>query len=125
VTAPQPIEPIVWPPGLADLKRDLKIETDDTRDDERLTDVLAAAVTKVIELRGATVNFTGQPSTLPSPGADLALGAVRLAARWHARRRSPDGLIDAGEMGTARVSSYDSDIERLLKIGRYAGPVFA
>lgn len=122
MTTPQPI---AWPPTLGDLKRDLKIDEDDTRDDEHLASMLAAALAKVIELRGATINFYGSPSTLPSPGADLALGAVRLAARWHSRRRSPDGLIDSGDLGTARVSSYDSDIERLLKIGRYAPPVFA
>lgn len=121
MTAPQPI---AWPPTLGDLKRDLKI--DDERDDARLTDVLAAALAKVIELRGDTLNLTDDPfSPLPSPDADIALGAVRLAARWHARRRSPDGLIDAGEFGTSRVAFYDSDIERLLKIGRYRGPVFA
>lgn len=122
MTAPQPI---AWPPTLGDLKRDLKIDDADVRDDGRLLDVLTAALVKVVELRNATIDFDGTRPTLPAPGADLALGAVRLAARWHARRRSPDGLIDSGEFGTSRVALYDSDIERLLKIGRYAGPVIA
>jgi hypothetical protein len=29
------------------------------------------------------------------------------------------------ELGAARIPSFDPDIERLLKIGRYRGPVFA
>lgn len=99
MTAPQPI---AWPPTVDDLKRDLGITSDDERpaDTAVLVDMLAAAIAKVIELRARTVNFTGAPSTLPSPGADLALGAVRLAGRWYTRRRSPDGLMAAGELGT-------------------------
>jgi hypothetical protein len=30
-----------------------------------------------------------------------------------------------GEMGTARVTSFDPDIDRLLRIGRHRGPVIA
>lgn len=122
MTAPQRV---AWPPTLEDLKRDLDIEHTDTTRDAALVDQLDAAIAKVEELRGATINFSGIPSTLPSPGADLALGAVRLAGRWYTRRRSPDGLISAGDLGNSRVPSYDADIERLLKIGRYAVPVIA
>ncbi|MBB2500264.1 hypothetical protein H5411_14160 [Amycolatopsis echigonensis] len=55
----------------------------------------------------------------------MSLGTVRLAAREFARRRSPEALIDMGELGSARIPSFDPDIERLLGIGRFRGPVFA
>jgi hypothetical protein len=48
---------------------------------------------------------------------------VRLASRWHTRRRSPDALIEMGELGASRVPSFDPDIDRLLRIGRHALPV--
>lgn len=110
-----------WPPNLARLKLDLKIEPEDTRDDDRLQQVLDAAVAKVAgEWRKGDFNFTADPvSTLPAPDADLELGTIRLAGRWHTRRRSPDGMIDMGEMGISRVSSFDVDIDRLLRIGRF------
>lgn len=60
-----------------------------------------------------------------APTPDLHLGTLRLAGRWHTRRRSPDGLVAMAELGAARVPSFDPDIERLLKIGRYARAVFA
>lgn len=61
----------------------------------------------------------------PAPPKDLALGTIRLATRWHARRRSPDALLSMGDLGTARIPNFDPDIERMLGIGRYRGPVFA
>lgn len=110
-----------WPPSLNDLKRDLKIDLDDTADDERLRDVLDASVTFVQRVR-SDVSYVGGT---PAPSADLRLGTVRLAARWHIRRRSPDALIQMAEFGSSRVPSFDPDIDRLLKIGRYRGAVFA
>jgi hypothetical protein len=47
---------------------------------------------------------------------------LRLAGRWHTRRRSPDGLVAMAEMGAARVTSFDPDIDRLLRIGRHKRP---
>jgi hypothetical protein len=115
---------MTWPPTVEDLRLDLKI--DDVRDDVRLSAVLGAAIALVARLRRASFDFADDPlSPLPRPTEDIVLGTVRLAGRWHARGRSPDGLVVAGEFGTSRVPSFDSDIERLLGIGRYRGPVFA
>lgn len=117
-----------WPPTLAILKQDAEIEDTDTRDDVRLQQVLDAAVSFVERVRPA-FNYTADPMldplVYPDPTADLELGAVRLAFRWHTRRRSPDALVAMGELGSARVPSFDPDIERLLAIGRYRGPVIA
>jgi len=113
-----------WPPSLDELKLDAGIP--DTRDDEKLDLVLAAAVAFVERVRGTSFNFNGDlGSALPEPTDDLTLGTIRLAVRWHQRRRSPDALVDMADLGTARVPSFDPDIERLLGIGKFRGPVFA
>jgi hypothetical protein len=116
---------MAWPPELEDLKEDLKIEETDIRDDERLTVVLNAAVAFVERMR-PTFNYEDVPtSDLEDPTDDLFLGTIRLAGRWHTRRRSPDGLIQMAELGASRVPSFDPDIERLLGIGRFAKSVIA
>lgn len=108
-----------WPPALAELKTDMRIT--DTRDDAVLQVVLDAAVAFVDRV---VLKWT-PPAAPPVASADVVLGTLRLAARWHARRRSPDALIEAAEFGTSRIPSFDSDIERLLKIGRYRKSVIA
>lgn len=118
---------MAWPPTLDELKTDMKIGLEDDRDDERLTQVLAAAVAWVQRNKAGRYDFAGDPtSPLEAPGTDIELGTLRLAARWHTRRRSPDGLVQvAQEMGSNRVPSFDPDIDRLLGIGRYAPITFA
>lgn len=50
---------------------------------------------------------------------DLVLGTLRLAGRYHTRRRAPDDLIAAAEMGTNRLPGLDPDITRLLRLSRH------
>lgn len=117
-----------WPPTLAALKVDLKIDASDNRDDVTLQSDLDAAVTLVARVRKGAFLFDPTDITqfgLPAPTPDIVLGTLRLAGRWHARRRSPDGLIDMQDLGSARVPGSDPDIDRLLGMGRYGGPVFA
>jgi hypothetical protein len=117
---------MTWPPTLDELKDDRKVALDDTRDDASLTRQLDAAVAFVQRVRRGAFNFDDDPlSDLPAPTADLELGTMRLAGRWYTRRRSPDALIQMAELGASRVPSFDPDIDRLLGIGRFAGPVFA
>jgi hypothetical protein len=114
----------MWPPTLPELKVDQSVEG--ARDDTRLQLVLDAAVAFVEGVHAEKYNFDADPeSELPDPPKNFELGAMRLAYRWHIRRRSPDGLVSMAELGAARIPSFDPDIERLLKIGRYRGPVFA
>ncbi|QWF81139.1 hypothetical protein [Amycolatopsis sp. CA-230715] len=111
-----------WPPTLAQLKNDRKVPLDDTRDDERYTRCLDAAVA-FVELHRPRFNYADDPlSTLPAPTADLVLGTLRLAGRWITRQASPDGMLNMGGDlgGAARVTSGDADIDRLLRIGRFA-----
>jgi hypothetical protein len=117
-----------WPPDLAFLKRDQKIT--DERDDARLADMLAAAVSFVQEIHRGRFDFGEIPEDvtadpLPTPGAQMELGTVRLAVRWSVRGRSPDGLVNSGELGLSRVTTFDPDIDRQLRIGRYAPSVIA
>ncbi len=114
---------MAWPPTRDELKADLKVT--DARDDDLLDTVLAAAVAFVQEVRAGDFDFGDGPDTLPAPGPVVELGTIRLAARWHQRRRSPDGLIQMGDLGTARVTSYDVDIDRQLGIGKYRKSVIA
>lgn len=109
----------VWPPVVADVRTDLGLF--DTRDDEPIAACLDAAQTFVESVRSDRGPFYGSGPA----GADLWLGTVRLAGRWHTRRRSPDALVSMGDLGAARVPAFDSDIERLLGIGRYRDAVIA
>jgi hypothetical protein len=111
-----------FPPSLADVKLDLRI--DDTVDDDALQLCVDAAIAFVIRRLGGTYNLAVDPfSSLPGAPSDVLLGTVRLAGRWYTRRRSPDGLIATADFGTSRIPSIDADIERLLRIGRYSAPV--
>jgi hypothetical protein len=116
-----------WPPPLDDLKTDLSISLAETRDDARLTQVLDAAVAFVQRVRPEYRYDPLDPdqAELPEPTADLWLGTLRLAGRWHTRRRSPDAMVQMAELGASRIPSFDPDIDRLLRIGKYRGPVIA
>lgn len=114
---------MTWPPALDELKSDMKIT--DARDDARLQQVLDAAVAYVERAHAGAFAFAEVVSDLPEVPADIQLGTLRLAGRWHIRRRSPDGVIQAGDLGVSRVPTVDADIERLLRVGRYRGSVIA
>jgi len=117
-----------WPPVLEDLRADIRGRvlageqlSVDTSDTASLQLRLDAAVGFVQRIRRGDFNFGDDPA-LPDPDANTVLGTLMLAARWQWRRRSPDALIDAGDLGSSRVPSFDPDIERLLRIGRHQKP---
>lgn len=115
-----------WPPLLADLKTDASIS--DARDDARLGQTLAAAISFVQRMHRGRYDFglgEAGDDLLPTPDVAMTLGVVRLALRWHTRRRSPDALVSMGELGAGRVPSFDVDIDRALRLGRYAPSVIA
>jgi hypothetical protein len=105
-----------------DLKADIGLLPSETRDDAALQVVLDAAVATVERELEGDWNF-GSTSLLPSPPDRVVVGTVRLAARWHALRRSPEGVIDAGDLGTLRVPHIGADIERMLGVGKYRRPM--
>lgn len=117
---------LTWPPTLAELKIDKGIPVDDTRDDTELERQLTAAIGFVQRVHVDRYNLTDESdSELPLPDAAMVLGTIRLALRWHTRKRSPDALVAMGELGAGRVPSFDTDIDRMLRIGRFAPSVFA
>lgn len=117
---------LTWPLTVEDLRQDADGSDNAelaTWDDERLQMVLDAAVSWVRDVR-PQFNYDGSStSTLPEPTQNHMLGILRLAGRWHNRRSSPNGIVDMGEMGGSRITSYDPDIDRLLRIGRWAKAV--
>ena len=118
--------PLTWPPTLAMLKVDKDIAADDTRSDDKLQPQLDAAIAFVLGRHAGRYNFDDESdSELPAVPADMVLGTIRLAIRWHTRKRSPDALVMAGELGSGRVPSFDVDIDRMLRIGRFSPPVIA
>jgi len=108
---------MAWPPTLADLRADLRLQEGDTRDDDALSERLAAAVAFVEDAHGVGSPFL--------ESARARLGALMLARRWYARRDTPDGLVQAGELGAFRITSGDRDIDRLLRIGAFRRSVIA
>lgn len=120
-----PDQSLAWPPSLDLLKLDLDLDLDEHGDDESLTVQLVAAMGFVQRTHRGRYAFGVDAfaalSPLPSPGPEMVLGTVRLAGRWWARRRSPEGLITMGELGTANIPGFDSDLERMLEMGRYGG----
>lgn len=118
---------MVWPPTLVELKTRMGVELDDTRKDTQLTQNLDAAVSFVEGVRPKFRYDQTNPDQLdlPEPTAGIKLGTLMLASRWQDRTRSPDGMINMAELGAARVSSYDVDIDRQLGIGRFAKIGFA
>lgn len=121
--APTPDGFGVWPPSLYDLRTDMgdRDLSDDGKDDMMVM-VLDAAIEHVRKIKGwkydlAEVEESGVVLLPPTP--DLILGTLRFAGRWHSRRSAPDNLVTMGDAGGLVVPGFDSDIERLLQIGRY------
>jgi hypothetical protein len=114
-----------WPPSLADLKAELNIPDGDTSQDINLSTDLASAVAYVHRVR-PDVNYTNDiTNCLPGPTDDLWAGTLGYARRLFTRRRSPDGVVDMGDLGTGRVPMTDVDIDKALSVGRFAEGYFA
>ena len=118
----------VWPPCLDDLKTDMQRDGQVDVSDQSLQMNLDAAIKWVTDTCGWRLNLglgeSGE-SLRSDPDYDLILGTLRLAARWKTRTRSPDGMVPGGEQGDNRVSSYDEDIDRLLRTGPRHTPIRA
>lgn len=116
----------VWPPTLDDVKADAAIPAGSTDPGDAVISArLAAAIAHVRTVR-SDLNYDADPlSVLPAPDVDVWQGTVMLAVRLLERRRSPDGMVNMGDLGASRVASYDADIQRLLGIGPFVQGAFA
>lgn len=97
---------------LEELKNDQTLDENLTaRDDEALQRSLVAAMIWVQDHR-PDIDYHGS-WTVP---AYIRLGTLRLAARWFIRRVSPDGMVQMGDAGIARITIVDPDIYMQLGI---------
>jgi|SRR5215472_7089215 len=98
---------------LEDYKAWARIDASDTTDDVAISQAVAASM-EALEIR-APVAFAldeaGDPLPVPS---SLEQAGLLLTNRLMARRNSPDGIVGVSDMGTARVLSYDADIQTLI-----------
>lgn len=123
-----PLVTPTWPPTLDQLKADMRVN--DTRDDVILSGELAGCIAYVERVKGSAVDLYGfdGPEAVPRRvpfDTGYWLGTMRLAARQHARRRSPDGMVASLDQGSIRIGTGDSDIDRMLRVGKFASPVIA
>lgn len=120
---------MAWPPTLPELKDDLGIPVDDDGDDAALTRRLNAVIAFVQRTRKDAF-LLDDCGNLVEPielvvtreEASLTLGALMLAGRLFARRRSADAILFMSDTGTTRVPFGDDDIARLLRLGKHAKP---
>ncbi len=101
-----------------DVKTWLRINAQDTADDDILTMVAAAAEPYVQRCRP---EFMGSDGTY-TPDAEAYQGAVMYTAREYRRRNSPAGVELFGDQASF-VARYDVDIERALHTGAFAPPI--
>lgn len=87
----------------------------DPADDVTLEAARVGAAAYVERVR-PDLDWTGDPSP------DVKLGALILAARFHARKGSPMGVATFAEFGAAQIVRLDPDVERLLGLARHARP---
>jgi len=123
---------ITWPPTLTELKRDMRVDADVTRFDVSLQQTLDAAVAYVERVRSdvdyaafAEETPTERDTTKAAVTDDLVLGTLRYARRLDIRRDSPSGMVVTDQIGATPVAGWDADIEKLLRVGRYARMRFA
>lgn len=81
-----------------------------------------AAAAQVERLRPDLFGVDGAGAQTFAGTDDVIEGAVLLTARIFARRQSPAGIANYGEFGAVPVLRFDSDVERLLGLGRYGRP---
>ncbi|PKQ20182.1 MAG: hypothetical protein CVT66_06260 [Actinobacteria bacterium HGW-Actinobacteria-6] len=60
-----------------------------------------------------TVTEDGEEITRPVDVEDLVQAVILLTGRYLARRNSPDGLLNMGELGVMRVGAIDRDVQSL------------
>lgn len=61
-----------------------------------------------------TVDGVETSTTSPVEVEDLVQAIILLTGRYMARRNSPDGLLNMGELGVMRMTTIDRDVESLV-----------
>lgn len=121
-----------WPPTLDELKADMRVDSERFNTPLQITlDAAVAYVERVrtdvdytAAARAPEVPTTADPTKV-AVSADLKLGTLRYARRLDIRRDSPSGMVVTDQIGATPVAGWDADIEKLLRVGRYAKLRFA
>lgn len=93
--------------------------------DGSLDQAVEATVAYVEGLEHLAGWFTDDDPPVFEPPADVILGAVMLASRWHARRGTQLGTMGYSELGGIEtILVQDPDIRRLLRLGPAGAFVF-
>lgn len=92
--------------------------------DQSLISQVAVATDDWVNALPYVSEYGSAPDTDPWP-ADVALGAVMLAARLYRRRNSPAGIDAITDAGIAYVARSDSDVASLLRLAVYQPPAIA
>jgi len=110
-----------WP-GLADVRKFLRLQPD-PNEDAVISAALAAAVEYGVSKYGKVDDGTGtgtmvdrypaDSTTVPDSGRQAA---TMHAARLYRRRDTVDGTIAFGDMGAIRVGRVDPDIEAMYAL---------
>lgn len=117
-----PTPPVFNPVWLApdSVKDWLRLNAQDTTDDDLIRSVCAMAEPYVERCRPEFL----APDGTYTPNAEAYQGGVMYAAREYRRRNSPAGIEVFGDTASF-VTRYDTDIERALHTGAWAGPIIA
>lgn len=123
------IDPPVFDPvwlAPADVRDWLRINSQDTSDDDLITAVCAMAEPYVQRCRPEWMLPDPEDPTTAKyqPDAETYRGGVMYAAREYRRRNSPAGIETFGDV-TSFVARFDPDIDRALQTGAWARPVIA
>lgn len=115
-----------WPPTAEDVQTLGGLPDTLAASDLAALAVVTSASVAYVQVQRPDLNFDADPfDCSPAPNDVVYLGTVAMAVRWFNRlRRSPDGIIDMGDLGTGRVPTVDPDIERQLGIGRWREGAF-
>jgi hypothetical protein len=114
-TAGDPI-PGGGPATLTAVRVQLGIKDGDTRDDDKLRDVIAGVNAYVRRLPSAVDDIA------EGWADDIVLGAVMLAARIFRRKNTPAGADAVAASAAPYVARNDPEIAMLLGIGDFAKP---
>lgn len=106
---------------MADVKIQLAIDGTDVTDDALIQPCIDATEPEVCRARPDAWDDTVTPPITPHDYPDAYRGGVMLAARLVRRRNSPAGIESFGESVTY-VASYDPDLDRFMRRGRYRMP---
>jgi hypothetical protein len=118
------------PPGgpttVADVKAQLAIATDDTRDDTRLG-AIVDAVNSMVRTWRVSVAAVDDDQVLdvvvdPAWPYRVVYGSTLLAARYYRRKNSPAGVEAMGAAGAVYVMRTDPDVAQLLQLGTHSPP---